>query len=44
MIQRAIYPPLVEHPKLRQSLTEGEKKVLDAFNDHLPRVTSVKVV
>lgn len=36
MIQRAIYPPLVEHPRLRQILTEGEKKVLDVFNDHLP--------
>src|SRR6056297_3116349 len=36
MMQRTIYPPLAEHPKLRQSLTEGEKRVLDTFNDHLP--------
>ena len=36
MIQRVIYPPLAEHPRLQQSLTEGEKTVLDAFNDHLP--------
>lgn len=34
--ERVIYPPLVEHTKLRQQLTAGEKQVLQLFNQHLP--------
>jgi len=35
-MDRVIHPPLSEHQRLRQPLTEGEQKVLNVFMDHLP--------
>ena len=33
--ERVIYPPLLEHAKLRQALTAGEQKVFQMFNQNL---------
>lgn len=33
--ERVIYPPLLEHAKLRQALTAGEQKIFQMFNQNL---------
>lgn len=35
-MNRTIYPPRDEHPRLRQRLTDGEKSVLELFDRCLP--------
>ena len=35
-MDRVIHPPLSEHNRLRQPLTQGERKVLEVFMDTLP--------
>lgn len=35
-MSRFVSPPIDQHEKLRQPLTEGEKLVFDFFNTHLP--------